>query len=60
MALRRCNDCGGPVSSNAQICPNCGAPANSENIGCACLFTMIFLIVGTLIVMLLIYIGGRH
>ncbi len=35
MALRKCPDCGGPVSDLANTCPKCGRPANtitSENV----------------------------
>jgi hypothetical protein len=32
--LKPCKDCGQDVSTNAVLCPHCGAPAKSRNVGC--------------------------
>ena len=31
MALKKCKECGGQVSSDAKICPHCGAKQNKTN-----------------------------
>src|SRR6185436_19693519 len=48
MALKKCGECGGQVSSKAKACPQCGAPVKQDApAGCGCL-AILFLIVFTI------------
>jgi hypothetical protein len=40
MALKKCSDCGNPISKRAETCPHCGAPnTTAVNIfGCLVIF----------------------
>ncbi len=45
MAIRKCRECGGTVSSKAAACPSCGAPVKKQTsiirTGCGCLLIII-------------------
>lgn len=60
--IRKCRDCGGKVSSSAQMCPHCGATtrgravtvatrkeAFQESVGKGCVLVFVMLVVGLLI-----------
>lgn len=45
MALKKCKECGKDVSTEAQKCPNCGAPVKrSRSFGCFTLISILFLL----------------
>ena len=46
MALAKCKECGKEVSTEADKCPNCGAPVKSKGSGC---FSAIGVVIGFLI-----------
>lgn len=43
MALKKCKECGGMVSSKAKSCPQCGATVKNGVNGCAGMILVIFL-----------------
>ena len=45
MALKRCKECGGQVSSKAKMCPGCGAPVKQTSAGCGCLSVIVIAVV---------------
>jgi len=44
MALKKCKECGGKVSSKADQCPHCGAKTKRQSIGCGGLLLILFII----------------
>jgi len=48
MALKKCKECGGDVSSKAESCPRCGRPLRTSSAGCTAAL-LFLLIIGILI-----------
>jgi predicted amidophosphoribosyltransferase len=56
MALKKCKECGGEVSSAAKACPKCGAPTLGtalQNVGCS-LMLIPFFIIGVIVLILVL------
>jgi hypothetical protein len=50
MALTKCKECEGEVSTKAETCPRCGAPVKRGSGGCAPVVVLAVVIVGVLLV----------
>lgn len=47
MALKKCNDCGGSISTSTRVCPHCGSTYQGG--GCALVVFVAVIVLGWLV-----------
>ncbi len=50
MALKKCRECGGDVSTKAASCPKCGAKLKGSGIGCLIVIIIVIILLMPVVV----------